>query len=207
MRILKSFAFLTPVVFIACATQPIAREAQKTAGQWETKVQVKDFQKQSSNNIAIDFIAVRNESLRAEVTGSFGISVATLAIVKDQFQLALHSQKKYYSGRISPRVMESTLGVNIDPRILYFALFDDPLPEKSFECTKDENGLPVDCRHKKGDLEVRWSERSGELKRVTLKNSQFEIQILVKNFTTKVQISDELFQVKAPGAYKSHHLD
>lgn len=195
------------MIFCSCATKSVVREAAKTQGHWETKAQVKDLKNQKTNFLQIDFVAIRPDKLRAEVTGTLGVSVATLTLNKGQIQMANHNQKKYYSGKISDRVLSSIFGIHLDPRILLFALFDEPLPEKSFQCSLDAQGLVQECKGKQMDLTLRWSERNGELKRVVISRADFEVQILVKDFTTKVQESVDLFKIEPPAAYKSYQLD
>lgn len=192
---------------LGCTTAPVARDQTKTQGQWETKALVKDFKRQKNSSLSIDFAAIKQEKLRAEVTGPFGVSVATLVINKDQIQIAMHTQKRFYSGKITEKAMTTALGIPLDPRVLYFVLFDEDLPAKSFDCINDEASLPQECHGRNMDLKVRWTERQGEMKRISISKTDFEVLILVKSFTTKVQESADLFKINPPEAYTSYQLD
>ncbi len=205
---MRLFLFISYLVFIiSCATKPVAIEGVKTKGHWETKALIKDLKKQKNSSLSIDFISFWPDRLRAEITGPFGVSVASLAIAKDQVQLAIHTQKKFYSGRTSERSLVGLIGFPLDPRILIQILFDMPPVGASWQCHKDANGWIEACKNNVNEISIRWSERSGELKRIVISREDYEIQILVKDFNTKVQETNEYFQLNRPEAYVSHQLD
>lgn len=205
MRLFLFIAYL--VVLVSCATKPVAIEGVKTKGHWETKALIKDMKKQKNSSLSIDFISLWPDRLRAEITGPFGVSVASLAIAKDQVQLAVHTQKKFYSGRVSERSLVGLIGFPLDPRILIQILFDMPPAGAHWQCQKDAIGWMEFCKNKENEISIRWSERSGELKRIVISREDYEIQILVKDFNTKVQETSEYFKLNRPESYVSHQLD
>lgn len=205
MRLILYFAAL--VVLASCATQPVAIEGTKIRGHWETKALIRDFKKQKNTSLSIDFISIWSDRLRAEVTGPFGVSVASLVINKGQLQLAVHTQKKFYSGKVSERSLVGLIGFPLDPKILINVLFDMPPGGSAWLCHKDAAGIVMDCKNSENEISVHWTERKGELKRVVISREDYEIQFLVKDFNTKVQDANEYFNLNRPESYVSHQLD
>jgi len=201
--------FFLPILFVLinCATQPLRVEGTKDRGRWDTRAIVRDFKKQKTNSLSIDFISIWPDRMRADVTGPFGIAVATLAINKDLIQLAIHTQKKFFSGKISDQSLVTLLGFPLDPRVLLYVLFDTPIPGRGWSCRNDKQGIVQDCRNKDTDILVQWTERKDELKRILITREGYEIQILVKDFSTKVQENPDYFKINQPDSYVSHQLD
>jgi hypothetical protein len=102
------------------------------------------------------------------------------------------------------------LKVRMNPKILFYVLFDRPLPSPQWECRLTSSGLPEQCDLKSHDYSVVWSERVNENKRITIHNTSFEIQIVVKAFSgtlpTKVEKDPQFFNISAPESYKTYQL-
>lgn len=192
------------LAIVSCVSKPAHREEANPKGQWETKAQLKDLKNQKTHNLSISFWSIQPDRLRAEVNGPFGVSVASLGLIKNHYELAVHTQKKFYSGTATEASLAKLLGMKLDPRILIYVLFDRPLPANQWQCSLDSGNLLKECRSKNSDLTVKWSERDGELKRLTFTKADYELQILVKDFSTNVQDDDGFFRVKAPAAYTTH---
>ena len=194
------FATILLLVLSACATKPVAFNATKDEGQWEAKAQIKDLQTGKSNTISLDVMSIRNEALRMEVSGTLGVHVASFLMKETDVSYAVHTQKRYFSGPVSERSLRPLLKADIDPRWFYSIFFDEPL--RGWSCV----GTPVEKCQRADGTSVVWSERNGEKKRITITNSQFELQVLVKNFMTKVQSPDKAFSLSAPDSYKRYKL-
>lgn len=207
MKIQKLLLCLTSLVLLNCASKPVApAETGITEGTWNTRAFIQDKKNGRNQALVIDFVGLRaNQQLRAEIAAGFGVSVASLALNGEQAQLAVHTQKRFYSGRASEKVLQSLAGVKVDPRILIYVLFDQPIP--GWDCQRGEDGLPSACQNSAGDFKVTWSERNGPLKRITLIKPEFDIQVVVKTFSPKVQVKESLFSLQAPETYKSYHLN
>ncbi|MGZ5280541.1 MAG: hypothetical protein ACXWC9_11385, partial [Pseudobdellovibrionaceae bacterium] len=65
---------------------------------------------------------------------------------------------------------------------------------------------PLEKCQRSDGMQIRWTERNGENKRITIANQQFELQVLVKSFMTKVQSPDKAFSLDAPDSYKRYKL-
>lgn len=195
--ILAASAFLA----IGCATQqPIPFNQLKEQGQWEAKAQVRDLQKGTANAISLEVMSLRDRALRMEVTGTMGVHIASFLLKGPEVSYAVHTQKRYFSGPATERSLRPLLKADIDPRWFYSIFFDEPL--KGWDCS----GEPVEKCQRADGTQVLWSDRNGERKRVTITNPQFELQILVKNFTTKVQSPDRAFNLETPDSYRRYKL-
>jgi len=210
MKIERAFYLVICLLFAGCVSAPVAYDSTKKTGHWESKVLVKDLRESKSNYVNIDFYAIQPDRLRAEVSATLGVSVASLAIDKNQITYAVHTQKKFYQGALSDRSIEPLLKVRMNPKILFYVLFDRPLPSPQWVCRLTSSGLPEQCDLSGHDYSVVWSERANENKRITIRSSTFEIQIVVKAFSgtlpTKVQKDPNFFTVTAPESYKSYQL-
>jgi hypothetical protein len=201
MKIIRLFAtVLTAGFFSACATQPVAYNSTKDEGQWEAKAQIKNLQSGKADTISLDVISVKDQALRMEVSGTLGVHVASFLMKESDVSYSVHTQKKYYSGAVSEKSLRPLLRADIDPRWLYSIFFDSPL--KGWTCV----GEPIEKCQRSDGTKVQWSERNGEKKRITISNQQFELQVLVKSFTTKVQSPDKAFSLDAPESYKRYKL-
>ncbi len=191
---------------IGCSTQPVAYNSAKEQGQWDAKVQIKDFTQQKTNHLSLLVIAENNRFLRMDVTGPMGISIASLLLKGDEVSYAIHNQKRFISGMASEKALVPLLNVNIDPRWLYNVFFDVPFLEKNWSCQKGLDLKIEKCERLQDKFKIQWSERQGENKRVTLSNDNFEVQVLVKDFKTKVQSPENAFTLSPPEGYKRYKL-
>lgn len=193
--------FALSLVLISCATQQnVPYNQVKKEGQWEAKALVRDLQKGSSKTVSLEVLSVRDEALRMEVNGTMGVHVASFLLQGSEVSYAIHPQKAFFSGPVSEKSLRRLLNADVDPRWLYAIFFDEPL--RGWDCA----GQPVEkCRRSDG-TEVTWAERDGEKKRVTIQSSQYELQILVKDFTTKVQSPERAFTLNSPESYRRYKL-
>lgn len=187
----------------ACASQPVKFDETKNQGTWQAKVQVKDLNTNKADVLSLEVVAVKDEAMRMEITGTLGARLASLLMKQNEISYAVHTQKKYYRGALSEKSLKPLLRVDLDARWLYSAFFDQPLA--GWECVKDENGLVQKCTQKTG-MEIHWSDRQGENKRVLIKGTDFEVNVLVKDFSTKVQNAEKAFSLEPPSSYKRYKL-
>ncbi len=198
-----AFVILFSGFLFGCATTPKTFNAGKDQGQWEAKAQVKDLEKNKTETVSLEVIAQKDHALRMEVNGTMGIHVASLLLKNSEISYAIHTQKRFISGQVSTKSLRPLLNVNLDPRWLYNVFFDTA-PE-GWTCKSSEAGLIENCNRPDGS-KILWSDRSGEKKRILISTAQFEVQVLVKDFTTKVQSPDKAFSLEAPEGYKRYKL-
>lgn len=197
----KYFLLLSAFVFIGCATRQTTEFHQgKSEGQWEAKAQVRNLENGASNAISLEVMSLRDQALRMEVTGTMGVHVASFLMKGPDVSYAVHTQKRYFSGPATERALRPILKADVDPRWLYSIFFD--LPLRGWECA----GSPVEKCQRSDGTQITWTDREGERKRVTISSPQYELQILVKNFQTKVQSPDRAFNLETPDSYRRYKL-
>ena len=191
---------------ISCATKPVAFNAEKREGQWEAKAQIKNLSNGKTNTVSLDVASQKDEALRMEVTGAMGVSVASFLLKGSDVAYEIHTQKRHVSGPASDRALQPLLQVSVDPRWLYSVFFDEPLTAKDWTCEKGPDQLVASCERAGEPMKIQWLERQGERKRVIISNAKFELQVLVKNFETKVQSPEKAFTLESHPNYKRYKL-
>lgn len=207
---MKTYRFLIPVIsallLTSCASKPVARDVSKSQGTWSAKAQIKNLKQNKSQVVNMDVIAIKDSAMRVEITATLGIPVASILLRDKQISYAVHTQKKFYSGDISEKALQPVMQIALNPNWLYVIFFDQEIKDRDWICEKNQEGLVEKCVNSKTNQQITWSERMGENKRILLKNSDFELNILVKDFTTKVEAQDQVFSLDIPANYKRYKL-
>jgi hypothetical protein len=194
------------ILFTACASKPVAFNSEKREGQWEAKAQIKNLENGKSNTLSLDVASEKDQALRMEVSGTMGVSVASFLLKGSEVSYEIHTQKKFISGPASERALKPLLNISVDPRWLYSVFFDEPLTGKNWNCKLGADQLVESCQRLEEPMKIQWLERHGERKRVVISNPKFELQVLVKNFETKVQSPETAFTLVSHPSYKRYKL-
>lgn len=202
-KYLNSFLAL---LLCGCVSAPKLYNGQKKEGSWQARVQVKDLMTNKSEVLSLEVLSIKDEALRMELTGTLGVRVASLLMKDNQIAYAIHTQRKFYSGSISSRSLQPLLKVQLDPKWLYPVFFDEAVKGSDWKCSSGADRLIDKCEQISTKHEIIWSERQGENKRVVIRGDNFEINVLVKDFTTKVEYPDKAFTLEAPATYKRYKL-
>ncbi len=200
----------TCTFFSACVSTPKPFVSHQQSGSWEAKAQAKDLTNDKSYNLSLDMMAVTPDLFRMDVSGTLGISLATMVINKNQVQLALYREKKYYEGALSDHALRSMFKMNLNPRLLMNVCTDSPVSDSGWGCKIGVDGMVDFCVRKSDGFKIQWSERDGEKKRVTLTDKGFELQIVFKSFTegdpTNVQSGKSPFQFETPKDFTKYQI-
>lgn len=202
MSVRGLFCLLTVLFIVGCQTMPTDYTTQ-TEGQWGSKVLVKDKVKSKSFIVNVDIQAVKDKKLRLDVTAALGTPVAALVMNEDQVKYILFRQKRYYEGESSSRVLKPILSVPLDPRLLFNVLFDQPIENKNWSCTKDEKGFLANCESPSEGLKVTWKDRKGRKKAIFIEHEKAELQMNISSFTPK---ADDVFSLKAPKSFTKYRI-
>ena len=189
-----------------CATSQKFLVDKKT-GQWEAKLKISDFNEKKIYSLDMSVIAEKPDLFRAEISGSLGIAIASILLKGRQLSYAAHRTKSFYSGLTDDQALKPVLQVGLDPKYLMNVFFDDTIEEYGWNCKKNQNQVVESCLRETDKLFIEWFERSGESKRVLIRGRDFEVQIVVKSFQTKVQNREKVFELSPPNNYKFHNLN
>lgn len=207
---MKKMTFIfTGLVFLllaACATKPVAFDSEKSSGTWEAKALIKDLKGKKQNTVSLEVVAEKSNALRMEVSGTMGVSVASFLMTGETVQYAIHTQKRAFSGKNSEKALSPLFQISLNPKYLENIFFDESISEKNWSCTQDNQGLVARCERLSDRLQIEWKERNGENKRVLIQSPEFEVQVLVKSFTTKVEDPGVLESLTIPESYRRYKL-
>jgi hypothetical protein len=202
----RKLFFSSILLLIGCQTAPDKMTADARAGHWTAKAQIQNKTNNERNVVDLEMFIRKPDSIRLEVSGSFGVGVASLLSIQNNVQLSVHTQKKFFSGRSSESVLQPVLGVAFDPALLIPILFDESIPQKAWSCVMDEDSRPKECVRLSDEMKVAWSDREGPLKKVQVEGPTFRLQIHVKDFKTKVE-DVKVFSLAIPESYKRYKLN
>ncbi|MCB0407838.1 MAG: DUF4292 domain-containing protein [Bdellovibrionales bacterium] len=196
--------FSVLVIFFTTACQMIPTDyAEYNEGQWGSKVLIKDKVKSKSFIVNVDIQAIKNKSLRMDVTAAMGTPVASLVLNGDQVQYLLFRQKAYYEGASSDRVLGPILSVPIDPKLFFNLLFDEAMTDKNWSCIKDKIGFLLECKNLQDQLKITWKDRKGRRKAIFIEHSKAEIQMNISSFTPH---ADSVFSLKVPKSFQKYRV-
>lgn len=169
---------------------------------WRAKALVKDKEQSKSYIVNLNFNVKKNENIRMDVTTTLGSGVASLVADNKEVRYILLDSKRFYFGQPQPGVMRPILSVPFDPRWLQNILFEIPMEEKSWTCTKDGAGLLQECQDAVTGVRITWSQRQGAKKTVLIEHAKASVQINVQSFRPKVEERTNLFTLEAPQGFQ-----
>lgn len=184
-----------------CVSAPVRLNNVKE-GHWKAKALIRDKEQSRSYIVNLNLNAVRDERARMDVLSTLGTGVASLVVVPKEVRYVLFDSKRFYYGPPQPDVMRPILAIPFDPRWLHNILFEQPLTEKSWTCTKDGDGWLNECRDSVTGLKITWAEREGQKKKVMIEHAKASVQINVQSFQPKVEDRKNLFLLEAPNGYQ-----
>src|SRR5690606_14145176 len=142
-----------------CTTTPQEYSAEKTSGQWEAKLQIADKKEKKTYNLSLDVVAEKPNLLRAEISGSFGVALASMLLEGRKISYALHRMKRYYSGISGDGALEPVLQVRFDPAFLMNVFFDEPIRDGDWSCQISPDRIVENCVRSSDRLMIQWLER------------------------------------------------
>jgi hypothetical protein len=204
-------SYLSLVIFVACSSvqktekiEPSVLSGAEEYLQWEAKALVKNNKTGEANILSLDIIGKKPFPVRAEVSTSMGIHVASVLILEDEIQFLLPKSKKYYSGTMSPKSLKPILNVSLDPRLIVASLFDEAtFPD--WNCRAEE-GKVIDCETPNHDKIEWFSKKEESGKRVDIKGENYEAQFQIKSQKIASSIKENTFILKIPDNFKSYKL-
>jgi hypothetical protein len=176
-------------------------------GRWSAKAMINDLKKQNKNYLDLDIIARKPNDLRVELSGTFGVSVATIVTRKNEISYALPRQKKFYYGLPSEHSLRPIFGFNLSPKIFVSIVFDEPLSDLRWQCTRNHMNKIEKCLNKELQINVVWQNLETGQKKILINNPDFEIQVVFKDFDPKVNIDEQTFVLKPPNDFSTYKLN
>ena len=205
------YYFSMTVLLLSCSTTPkitVPPEQNKANGFWEAKAQIKDLATLKTHQVSLDMTIVAPDQLRVDVTGTMGVSVASIIVNKNDVAYVLYRQKKFYQGIASERALKPVFNIDLNPRALLNISLDKPIEEPGWSCVIDGAGLVESCANDAG-ITIQWKDRNSEQKRVLVAGKTFELQLVYKSYSklsSKVLSNPQVFRLEAPSGFARYEI-
>ena len=119
----------------------------------------------------------------------------------------LTRQKKYITGEASEEAFATLIKIAIAPQDLVDLLFDRTLDDDRWKCQLNDKGALDRCQNKANtQISIAWSERTAERRMIEIDSPQARVSMSLKESPSKVQITDELFELPVPDGFKTTTL-
>lgn len=210
-------SFGLPLLFFAgllgCATSPkiqqtVVGPAGHAEGQWRGKALVRQPKTSQTGLLDLEIIAREPAEMRLEITGSFSVHVASVAMSGGGATYILTREKKFISAPANAESMGRVIPLRIPPAALMSILFDRELPSADWQCENDRaTRLPLRCKHRTSALGVEWLERSGRSRRLKVTSRDAQVELVLDEAKSKVEFSSDSFKLAPPEGYKQERID
>ncbi len=202
LRRLRSTYPLSPVLFLmlfllmGCATP--APRSEIMVQRFSTQAYYLDKKTNKGQQFTLDVIAKKNQKLRFDAKVILGLHIATAVIVQDQVQVALHPERKYYSGVANPQTLQRTLGIPLYPLIFHAMLYRQAFKGSGWSCHSVQNKVQS-CAQNSSGMEIRWEDQEEvTLVKASARNFEFQWRIFpAETVAEKVNY----FEIKVPDSY------
>ncbi len=169
---------------------------------WEARTLVKDLKNSKTYLVNIDFLALKPDSLRADVTTPIGAHVISFSQQGKKMSYVIPQRKSYYSGALSNQAFSELISHPFDTTLLFHVLYDQQITKKGWVCKNDAKNLIESCANKSLGLKIEWSQRRGVEKTVEITHAAFELQFQFHAFKEKSDFKPNTFEIPAPANYK-----
>ena len=186
-------------LMLSCTSSPKALIYSDRARLYDTKAQIRTLNETNTVNIQIALLPF--EAARLEVTGTLGVSVATVLVLPKQIKMALHLEKTYIEGPANQKTFYALFKQNISPRLLWKIIHDQNPTDANWVCKLNEASKPVACSSNDGS-EAKWTYESPARRRIDIKNNTFEMSWIFKDQSQLPQFQNETFVLNRPEGYK-----
>jgi len=185
----------------------VSGEAGSAQGQWQGKALVRNWKTGKNGVLTVDILAREPGQLRMEITGSFGVHIASVALNGSEVSTILTQEKRFVSASSGEDALVRLVPVRIPPNALLAILFERELPENDWKCDRiSESKLSAFCAHRSGDVAVKWLERNGLSRRLKISAKEADIEMVIDEAKSKVELNDEAFRLSAPNGYKQERV-
>lgn len=190
-----SLAFL---VLMGCAGAPETPAAGEPL-LIQSKAIIKD--QNESNSVKIEIALLPKKAIRMEITATLGVSVATVLMTPTEISYALHTTKQYAAGPFNEKTLYPIFRKNIDPRILWRMINDQPMTNLNLKCAMNLNSKPVKCIAVDGTT-FKWTYDEPPFKRIDIISNRFEMNWLFRGQSRIETSQNETFVLKKPDSYQ-----
>ena len=168
------------------------------AGEWHGKMLITDKETHKQNVVVIDALAEQPGRMRLEVSSSWGIALASVAMNGEQLTYVLPRQHRYVQTTATAESMGRLISIPLDPHVLMAVLFGHTPSGDGWICTRSM--MPV-CKNETQAVEIKMS-RDGDGRHLSFDAPHVSGQWNYEPATTKVEFANDTFVLNAPAGYK-----
>lgn len=192
------FYILIFFLLAGCAGTPVAPATGEPL-LIQTKAIIKD--QNESNSVKIEIALFPKKAIRLEITATLGVSVATVLMTPSEITYALHTTKQFATGPFNEKTLFPIFRKNIDPRILWRIINDQPMTNLNLKCAMNTNSKPVKCTAVDGTT-FKWTYDEPPFKRIDIISNRFEMNWLFRDQSLLDTSQNETFVLKKPESYQ-----
>jgi hypothetical protein len=201
------------VLTASCATNSIKPSSVSgpegaAEGQWHGKALVKNLKTAKSATLTLEILAKEPSQMRMDITGSFGVAVATIVLDGHEVRYLLPREKRFVIAPAASDALGHLIPLKISPQVLLALLFDRRFPAADWKCIEvvSQPGVYDECKHLRESLFVKWIDRNGRSRRLKVGTSDAEAEMVLDEVKSKVEVGPDTFKLNAPSGYKQEKL-
>jgi hypothetical protein len=168
---------------------------------------VRNWRTGKNGILDLDILAKEPSQLRLEISGSFGVHVASIVLNGGEVSAVLNQEKKFIRSPASEGALIRLVPVKIPPAALLAVLFERPLPESDWKCDHGpDSPLSIFCLHQSGEVGIKWIERNGLNRRLKISSKEADIELVIDQAKSKVEWNNDTFKLKKPDGYTEERV-
>jgi len=164
----------------------------------ESKAQIRNSGE--TNTVQIEVILLPQRAIRMEISGTLGVSVASVVLTPQNISYLLHGQKQYASGPFHEKTLYPIFKKNIDPLVFWRVLHRQSPATGVMKCENNAEQKPIACNSQDGTL-VKWLYEGDKTRRIDISSDHFEMSWVFKSEKIFNSYQNETFVLKKPQSY------
>ena len=147
--------------------------------------------------------------MRMDITGTFGIAVATIVLNGKEVRYLLPKEKRFVIAPSGSDALGRLIPLRISPQVLLAILFDRRLPAADWVCTDGLEKVPAayeECKNRREAIFVKWIDRNGGSRRLKIGTPEAEAEVVLDEVKSKVEVGPDTFKLNSPTGYKQETL-
>lgn len=198
-NLFRVFLFSLSFTIFSCQSQPAKVLTLGSAVLIESKALIKT--KDDSNTVSIEIRRLDQRAIRMDITGTLGVSVASVLLTPHQISYLLYSSHEYVQGPFHEKTLYPIFKKNIDPLVFWRVIHDQTPASAELKCETDASQRPTVCTSADG-TQIKWTYEEFPRKRIQITSGDFQMNWLFKDVTQMDSYQNETFVLKKPQGFK-----
>lgn len=135
-----------------------------------------------------------------EITGTLGVSVASVLLMPQNISYVIYTEKQYASGPFHAKTLYPIFKKNIDPLVFWRVLHGQSPASELMTCENNAEQKPLLCADRQG-TQVKWIYDGAKARRIDITGENFEMNWIFKSEKIFNSYHNETFVLKKPSGY------